>query len=112
MSDNINLTEDERALLDVVADDWYGLWEIDWWFNGVHPDWSFKSRLAFFSDLVQRRLIEIFFGRLGQESPALDVNVAVEAISLPEAWLPRAGVSDAVYHVSTSDVGRSKLAQI
>jgi hypothetical protein len=111
MSDDACLTEDEWALLDDVADDWYGLWEVDWWFNGVHPDWPFESRLAYLSDLVRRKLIDVFFGRLGKERPALDVNDAVEAISLPEAWLPRADISEAVYHVSTSELGRLMLAR-
>jgi hypothetical protein len=111
MSNDSRITEDEGALLDDIADDWYGLWEVDWWFNGAHPDWSFERRQAFFSDLVRRGLIETFFGRLGRESRALEVSVALEAISLPKAWLPRADIEDAVYHVSTSDVGRSKLAR-
>lgn len=105
----MSLTEDEWAILDDVSDDWYGLWEVDWWFNGVHPEWPFELRSAFLSDLVQRGLIEIFFGPLGQESPALEESVAIEAISHSEAWLPRAGISDAVYHVSTSHVGIQKL---
>jgi hypothetical protein len=110
MSNDTSLTEDEWALLDDVADDWYGLWEVDWWFNAVHPDWSFESRLAFLCDLMRRGLVETFLGRLGKESPALEVNIAVEAISRPQAWLPRADVGDAVFHVSTSASGRLMLA--
>jgi hypothetical protein len=110
MSDDACLTEDEWALLDDVADDWYGLWEVDWWFNSVHPDWPFERRLAYLSDLVRRELIEVFFGSRGKERPALDVNVAIEAISRSEAWSPRADITEAVYHVSTRDLGRLMLA--
>lgn len=35
----VTLTEDEWAILDDNSDDWYGLWEVDWWFNAVRPDW-------------------------------------------------------------------------
>lgn len=41
MNDDASLTEGEWALLDDVADDWYGLWEVDWWFDGLRPDWPF-----------------------------------------------------------------------
>lgn len=106
----MSLTPDEWALLDDVADDWYGLWEVDWWFNAVHPEWPFATRLTFLSDLVQRGLVELFFGRLGIESPPLEESAALEVISHADVWLPRADTSDPVYHVSTSVKGRAALA--
>ncbi|AJA07392.1 hypothetical protein SKP52_02280 [Sphingopyxis fribergensis] len=106
----MSLAADEQAFLDYVADDWYGLWEVDWWLNNVHPGWSFASRLAFLSDLVQRGLVEIFFGQLGVESPALKKSAALDAISQPTAWLPRTETNDSVHCISTSLNGRAELA--
>jgi hypothetical protein len=108
----MSLTEDEWALLDDVADDWYGLWEVDWWFNAAHPDWPFESRRDYLADLVGRGLIEIFFGTLGKESPPIEESAARAAISRPETWLPRTGATgDSVYHVSTSSQGQLELAR-
>lgn len=45
---NATVTRSVWALLDDVADDWYGFWEIDWSFNAAHPDWPFESRLGLF----------------------------------------------------------------
>lgn len=60
---------------------------------------------------MRRELIEVFFGRLGEERAAPEVNAAVEAISLPETWLPRSDISEAVYYVSTSELGRLMLGR-
>lgn len=104
------LTKDEVALLDANSDDWYGLWEVDWWFNGVHPGWSHARKAEMVASLVRRGLIDVFFGRLGLESPPLNEDAAREALSEPQHWAPRTSPDDAVYHVSTSPEGVRALA--
>jgi hypothetical protein len=103
------LTEDEAALLDDNSDDWYGLWEVDWWFNGVHPDWPHTQRAEMVGSLVQRELMEVFFGRLGLESQPMSAEAALDALAKPQHWAPRTSPEQAVYHVSTSSKGNRAL---
>jgi hypothetical protein len=108
----VSLTEDEWALLDQNADDWYGLWEVDWWFNGVYPDWPFDRRAEFVSSLVRRGLMEVFYGRLGLERPPLETKAADAALAVPVNWKARSDIEEPVYHISTSEAGRAALKTI
>jgi hypothetical protein len=103
----VSLTGDEWAILDDNSDDWYGLWEVDWWFNAVHPDWPSKQRVAYLIDLVQRGLLEMFTGRA--EDALLAQAAAIEALQNPPNWLPPTDDNQPTYHVSTTKAGVAAL---
>lgn len=107
----MQLTEDEWALLDDNSDDWYGLWEVDWWFNSVTPDWSFPDRAEFVASLVRRGLLEVFFGRIGVERPPLQTDEAERALAVAANWQPFSDIEKAVYHISTSEAGIAALRE-
>ena len=103
------LTQDEAALLDDNSDDSYGLWEVDWWFNRVHPDWPHAQRVEMVASLVRRGLLDVFFGRLGLESPPLSAEAALYALGEPQHWAPRTSRQQPVYHVFISPNGERAL---
>jgi hypothetical protein len=80
MSNVGNLGDDEIAFLGGHDDDFYGLWEVDWHFNGRRPEWSQDERAAFVSALVQRGLLDVFFGPLQTKRPPLAPDVALQAL--------------------------------
>ena len=103
----LNLTEDERAILDDNSDDWYGLWEVDWWFNAAQPDWPWKQRSAYMTDLVQRGLMEVY-ARPADEA-VLDRKDALEVIQKSSNWLPPTDDNEPAYRVSTTEAGVAAL---
>jgi hypothetical protein len=103
------LTQDEAALLDDNSDDSYGLWEVDWWFNRVHPDWPHTQRVQMVASLVGRGLLDVFFGRLGFECLPLSAEAALDALGEPQHWAARTSREQPVYHVSTSPNGELAL---
>ena len=103
------LTKDEAALLDDNSDDSYGLWEVDWWFNRVHPDWPHTQRAEMVESLVRRGLLDVFFGRLGLESPPLSAEAALDALGEPQHWVPRTSREQPVHHVFISPKGERAL---
>ena len=101
------LTEDEVALLDDVADDWYGIWEANWWFNYVHSDWSWERRAAYLVDLVERELLEVF------SRPAHDAllkrEAALEVLQSPLNWAVPPEDDQQAFRVATSQTGLAAL---
>ena len=103
------LTEEQRAIIDYTSDDWYGLWEVDWWFNSAFPDWSFNRRVEFVSQLVRQGLLEIFYGHHREEHRALSCQEAEKALGQIENWRPRNIEEEPVYEASTSKAGLAAL---
>lgn len=103
----MSLTEDEWAILDDVSDDWYGLWEVDWWFNAVHPDWPWQQRATYVVDLVQRGLLDVFSGRA--DDGVLEQDEALRIIKASSNWLPPSNDVQLAYHVSTTESGVAAL---
>ena len=101
----MELSEKALDLLNDLNDDWYGLWEVDWYFNGRHPEWPHEKRTAFFSDLVHRGLIELFHGPLWTKRPPLDPAAAVQALADPAVWAPPNDDDAPGYYVTTSPIG-------
>lgn len=83
-----SLSADEFSLLSGHDDDYYGLWEVDWHFNGHRPEWSHEQRVAFVSATVERGYFDVFFGLLQSERPPLKVDAALKALADPTAWMP------------------------
>ena len=105
----LNLTPEMAALLADVSDDAYGLWEIDWFFNGRCPTWDATQRIELLSDLVKRGFVDVFFGRMEDNLPQLPLAAAVDVIRKWENWGPREPLEQPVYHVMTSDPGLAAL---
>lgn len=103
----MSLTEDEWAILDDVSDDWYGLWEVDWWFNAVHPDWPWEQRATCVVDLVQRGLLAVFSGPA--EDAVIGQDAAIKIIQASSNWLPPSNDSQLAYRVSTTASGEAAL---
>ena len=101
---NMKLSEDEIALLGDIDDDWYGLWEVDWFFNGAHREWSHETRVTFLSGLVQQGLVEIFFGPVMTERPPLALDIALQALANPASWSPATDVKKPGYYATTSAI--------
>ena len=106
----MTLSHDEIALLSDTDDDWYGLWEVDWHFNDAHPEWSLSLRAAFFSTLVRRSLVDVFFGRLMTKRPPLTPDAALQALADPASWMPPTDGQENGYYVTTSSIGMKALA--
>ena len=102
MSNVESLSEDERSLLCGHDDDFYGLWEVDWHFNGRRPEWSREERITLVSSLVRRGFFEVFFGPLQTEQLPLEVDAALEALTNPSAWMPPLEGQAIGYYVTTS----------
>ncbi len=103
----MSLTEDEWAILDDVSDDWYGLWEVDWWFNAVHPDWPWEQRSTYVAHLVQRGLLDIFSGPA--DDAVLGQDAALKIIQASSNWFPPNNDSQLAYRVSTTEAGVAAL---
>jgi hypothetical protein len=101
------MLSDEARLLDDTADDVYGLWEVDWWFNGDRPQWVREQRTAFVLNLVEQGLIDVFFGPLGMGGEPLDLSAALETLRIPESWRPPEPDTESVYQVMTNAKGEA-----
>jgi hypothetical protein len=96
---------EEAALLDTNSDDVYGLWEVDWWFNGSHPTWEKGQRIDLLCSVVNRQLVDVFFGKMGTDLVPLPIGAALKAVRNWENWSPREHIVQPVYHVMTNDAG-------
>ena len=105
----VTLSDHEIALLGDTDDDWYGLWEVDWFFDGAFGDWSRETRTALLLGLVERGLMEVFFGPLLTEQPPLAIDMALAALADPASWLPPSDGQTVGYYVSASAVGLAAL---
>lgn len=103
------LSQDQLALLNDISDDWYGLWEIDWFFNGAHPGWPFEARNAFLSALVSEELIKIFYGRISKGCERLEIASAMNIIQNKVSWAPREDTDDPSFYATTSNTGLEAL---
>jgi hypothetical protein len=103
------LSTDEMSLLSGHEDDFYGLWEVDWHFNGHRPEWSHGERAAFVAAVVKRGFFEVFFGPLHTERPPLELDVALKVLADPAAWAPPADGQGTGYYVTTNSVGVAAL---
>jgi len=100
------LTPEKIALLDDVSDDAYGLWEVDWFFNGHCPTWSAAQRIELLSDIVKHELIDVYFGRLGADLAPLPRASALTAVCNFDNWGPREPLQEPVYYVMASNAGQ------
>lgn len=84
------------SVLEALADDDVGIYEVWWHANSVLPDWTLSARLAasekLVEDLVREGVVEVWRGRwIGPEHD----RAAVPAESLPEVlrawstWVPQ-----------------------
>lgn len=53
-------------ILDLLSDDWYGLWEVDWEFNKYEPVLTPGDRISVIVDLLRDGLVELRFAKLDQ----------------------------------------------
>jgi hypothetical protein len=105
MSNVESLSADERSLLSAHDDDFYGLWEVDWHFNGHRPEWSRDERAAFVSAMLKRGFFEVFFGPLQTERPPLEMDAALKVLADVTAWAPPSDGQEIGYYVTTSPAG-------
>jgi len=105
MTNAETLSADERSLLSDHDDDFYGLWEVDWHFNGRRPEWSHEQRATFVSDLVQRGLFDVFFGPLQTKRLPLTRDAALKALADPTSWEPPSDGQKVCYYATTSSAG-------
>lgn len=103
------LSDQVADLLDSHSDDVYGLWEVDWWFNGQCPTWNKERRIEFFTDVVERQLVDVFFGPMRDELNPLPMELAVVALGTWDNWSPRCPLDQPVYHVMTNEAGVAAL---
>ena len=82
MTDVETLSAAERSLLSDHDDDFYGLWEVDWHFNGHQPEWPHEERAALVSTMVKRGLFDVFFGPLQTKRAPLALDHATAPVSL------------------------------
>jgi hypothetical protein len=99
------ISDEEIALLGLCDDDFYGFWEVDWYFNGKRPDWAHDARATFFSGLVRRGFMDVFYGPLQTERPPLAIEAALQALADPRNWLPPSRGQETGYYVMTSSTG-------
>ena len=104
-----SITDVEAELLNDISDDVYGLWEVDWFFNGRFPEWELDQRIDLLSSIVKRGLIDVFFGRMGTDLTPLPPNAALNAVRNPTNWQPREPLEEPVLHVMTSNAGSNAL---
>ena len=100
------LAPEKIALLDDVSDDAYGLWEVDWFFNSHCPHWSAAQRVELLAEVVQDELIDVFFGKLGENLPPLPRASALTAVCRWENWGPREPLQEQVYYLMASNAGQ------
>lgn len=105
MTDVEPLSADERLLLSDHDDDLYGLWEVDWHFNGRRPEWPFEERAAVVSAMVKRGLFDVFFGPLQTKRPPLELGAALKALADPTSWAPPLDGQKVGFYVATSPAG-------
>ena len=103
------LTADELSLLDDVSDDAYGLWEVDWFFNGKCSQLDAGHRIEFLAALVEQGFIDVFFGRMGQIIAPLPSTDALVAVGHWDNWRPPETIDAPVYQVMTGEVGIAAL---
>ena len=109
MSKSRSLNDDEAALLSDHDDDFYGLWEVDWHFNGTHPDWPWQKRKEILSGVVRQGLMSIFFGPLMTEREPLAPAEALQALANPISWAEPSEGQKSGYYVATSAQGLSAI---
>ena len=80
----------ESGLLNLLNDDLYGLWEVDWRFNGNHPERSSTERIALITSAVEKGCVSVFSGTTEGSSEVLPRNLAVDAVCKLANWSPPA----------------------
>lgn len=105
MTDVETLSAAERSLLSDHDDDFYGLWEVDWHFNGHQPEWPQEDRAALVSTMVKRGLFDVFFGPLQTKRAPLALNAALKALADPTSWAPPLDGQKVGFYVATSSSG-------
>jgi hypothetical protein len=100
------LTSEALALLDDVSDDVYGLWEVDWFFNGFRPTWEGAKRIELLADLIMHELVDVFFGRMEDDLDPLPRKSALTAVRNWDNWRSPEGADPPVYLVMTNEAGQ------
>jgi hypothetical protein len=105
----VKLNQHEAAMLGAHDDDWYGLWELDWYFNSANPEWSRKERTAFVARLIEHGFVDVFSGPLMTERPPLSSEIALKTLANPDVWAPPADGQETGYYATTNPTGFAAL---
>lgn len=100
----MEVTSDEaRLVISNCDDDAYGLWEMDWAFNTYDPLRTRVDRIGLLKGLVERGLVEVYFGPRGAKLEPLSTDSASIAVSDWDNWTPPTNTQVEVYQVMATN---------
>ncbi|MCY7280440.1 MAG: hypothetical protein LH610_05995 [Sphingomonas bacterium] len=92
-------------IVDLVSDDVYGLWEVDWWFNSNHPHCDSEERAGHLLTAVRRGWVDVYFGSMRDRLAPLSLEVAEANITDWSNWKPPENADQNFHHVMANEQG-------